>query len=127
MLDLWLSVLCMRSKAWHCRARVTPASSPASHCKQCSALAHHSRRIRSTRAWLRKAFSRTLRAQQLNLSDMGPKRRCLWLLLLYPRAFIFQVCNESALPVRDLGGPIRTIPRRPAELEAEIDDVNDLM
>ncbi len=58
-------------------------------------------------------------------------------LLFYPRAFIFQVCNESALLVRDLGGPmfnafarfpdVHLCPAAPAELEAEIDEVNDLM
>ena len=76
-----------------------------------------------------------LRAQQLNLSDtMGPKLRSPLFLLFYPRAFIFQVCNESALLVRDLGGPVFNAFARfpdvhlcPAELEAEIDEVSDFM
>ncbi len=54
-------------KGLACRARVTPASSPASHCKQYSALTSP-----SLHAWLRQSFSRTLRSQ---FFSMGPKLR----------------------------------------------------
>jgi hypothetical protein len=48
------------------RARVTLASSPASHCKQCS------RRLRSTRE-ASQAFERTQKSQKHYIFSMGPK------------------------------------------------------
>jgi hypothetical protein len=63
-------------KGLACRARVTPASSPASHCKQCPALMSPF----SPRARLRQSFLRTLRSQKHNIFSMGPKFR-------YPTVF----------------------------------------
>ena len=56
-----------------CHARVTPASSPASHCKQCSALT--ARRLRFTRAVAPVLLAHDEVTENIKYFSMGPKLR----------------------------------------------------
>ncbi len=58
-------------KGLACRARVTPASSPASHCKQCSALTS----LRSTRAAAQVLIAHADVTKNTTYFSMGPKLR----------------------------------------------------
>jgi hypothetical protein len=81
VLDLWLSVLCMRSKAW-LAARVSL------RLPRTASSAQRSRRF-APRAWLHQAFLRTLLSQK-HIFSMGPKLR-------YPAGYDSRAALSKAL------------------------------